>query len=74
LGQNEAIKRFEKTNPNLLKDGPVKAVRTLISIEIADKPNDVGPPIDVLHITKRGAEWIQKKPECTEKKKSKNHG
>jgi len=35
--------------------------------EIADKPEDVGPPVDILFIGINQMQWIQKKPGCPTK-------
>jgi hypothetical protein len=64
LGQAEAINRFRRENPDSYAVGLVKAVRHLIQLEIDDVPDKVGPPIDVLRITRTGAEWIERKKEC----------
>jgi len=37
-----------------------------ITWEIINRGDIVGPPIDILRITKSGAEWIQHKKECPE--------
>lgn len=36
----------------------------LIQLEMKANPLEVGGPIDILQLTKDGAEWIQKKDEC----------
>jgi hypothetical protein len=43
---------------------PVDAVRDLVSLEISADPSSVGPPIDILRLTKKGAEWVQRKSLC----------
>jgi hypothetical protein len=43
---------------------PVTAVRDLVGLEISEDPSFVGPPIDILRLTRRGVEWIQRKPLC----------
>jgi hypothetical protein len=41
-------------------------VRRLIEIEIAARGEYVGPPIDIVRISRNGAQWIQRKTECAE--------
>jgi hypothetical protein len=57
-GQQEAALSFLKTQSNhLITDYP-KLVRSLIEIEIKDKPNKVGGPVDVLVIKRMGHRWV----------------
>jgi len=66
LGQNDAASVLLEKYPKFWESGLVAAdaVRFLVSLEVIDKTEDVQPPIDILRITKEGAEWIQKKSEC----------
>lgn len=64
LGEHHAIDRFLSGEPNFWKKDPVGAVRKLIELEIADDPEIVGPPIDILQIDRNGTRWIQKKAQC----------
>ena len=43
---------------------PVAVARELVQMQIDAKGDIVGPPIDILQITKGGAKWIQRKKEC----------
>jgi len=38
--------------------------KEFVELEIADKPGVVGPPIDVLQISKTGVVWKQRKEDC----------
>lgn len=70
LGSHAGFDRFVSTRPyfwGLL--GPVEGARFMVAYEIADEPDKVGPPIDILRVTKNGHEWIQQKPNCKEAKK-----
>ena len=49
------IRRMERT---------VETARTFIRTEIAQTPDWVGPPIDVLHLDRWGIHWDERKPEC----------
>lgn len=71
VGAAEFKERFARENPNFLKGDLVEAARKFVQMQIDTKVVDVGPPIDILQITKRGAKWIQKKPECEDEQKSK---
>lgn len=64
MGDNKAALAYEAKHEKFWLSNPTAAIRKLIGIEIVDRPEDVGPPIDIVRITKNGARWIQKKPEC----------
>jgi hypothetical protein len=49
---------------SLARAQPAVGVEYLIRLEIEEDGEDVGPPIDILRITKRGAQWIKRKPQC----------
>jgi hypothetical protein len=63
-GERDAIKTFLSEKPGYWRVNPVETVRELIELQIADIPNLVGPPIDILYVDKNGAQWIQKKDQC----------
>jgi hypothetical protein len=64
-GQTDAIRKYLRGNENFLYyTDPAVAVRDLVEMEISDDPSSVGPPVDILRLTRRGAEWIQKKSLC----------
>jgi hypothetical protein len=66
MGQHEAIDRElgVPLDNTIWSRGLVSAVNRLVSIEISEKSDVVGPPIDILRINKDGAQWIQRKSEC----------
>ncbi|MGO9612847.1 MAG: hypothetical protein ACLPX5_07425, partial [Dissulfurispiraceae bacterium] len=67
LGQTEAIRTYlQKHEHFLYSTDSVTAVRNLVELEISKEPSFVGPPIDILRLTKDGAEWLQKKSLCTD--------
>jgi len=68
LGEYEAIDTFLDANPHYSKNGLIPAILKLIEIEIADKPDFVGYPIDIMRVDKKGAAWIQRKVECPDVK------
>jgi hypothetical protein len=64
-GRTEAIRNYLAQHKLFLYFAdPVTAVRDLVGLEISQDPSFVGPPIDILRLTRRGVEWIQKKPLC----------
>jgi hypothetical protein len=65
LGETEAIDGLAEETPDFWKNGLANGVRQLIQTEIAARDEYVGPPIDLLRIDAHGAQWIQKKPECS---------
>ena len=72
LGESKAIKEYMANNPASfnINSGPTFLVRKFLQIEIDDQqdkvPRKVGPPIDIIKVTKDGAEWIEHKKECPE--------
>ena len=68
LGETEAIEGLPEDTPGFWKDGLASGVRRLIETEIGARREYVGPPIDLLQITAKGASWIQKKQECPDLK------
>ncbi len=68
MGKANAIEKFVGETKGRNLGTPADAVRRLIQLEIDDNEPSVGPPIDIVRITKDGAQWIQVKPECEEKK------
>lgn len=69
IGRTDAISNFSRKKGSmdyLARVQPVVGVERLIQMEIDEEPDDVGPPIDILRITKRGARWIRRKRQCTE--------
>jgi hypothetical protein len=64
-GQTGAIMKYLRGNDNFLyHTEPAVAVRDLVEMEISDEPSTVGPPVDILRLTRRGAQWIQRKSLC----------
>jgi hypothetical protein len=66
LGESEAIEDLPEETPGFWKGGLGAGVRTLIETEIAARSEYVGPPIDIVRISKSGVQWIERKPECQE--------
>jgi hypothetical protein len=64
LGERDTMKEY------IDKLGPVTALTDLqiaestVRVAIARNPETVGPPIDILRIDRRGAEWIKVKNMC----------
>jgi len=66
MGETEAIEGLAEETPNFWRNGLTNGVRQLIQTEITARDGYVGPPIDLLRIDARGAEWIQRKAECAD--------
>jgi hypothetical protein len=64
LGESDAIEGLPEETPDFWKAGLSDGVRRLIETEIAARSEYVGPPIDIVRISKSGVQWIQRKPEC----------
>jgi len=70
-GQTEAIRNYLQDHELFLHFAdPVTAVRDLVGLEISKDPSSAGPPIDILRLTKKGAEWVQRKPLCPDIQKT----
>lgn len=68
LGSSDAITRFVATTRQPALD-PADLVRLLIKLEIADKPNEVQPPIDIIRVDADGPRWLSRKSECPDLQK-----
>ena len=64
LGESDAIDGLPEETPDFWKAGLSDGVRRLIETEIAARSEYVGPPIDIVRITKSGVQWVERKPEC----------
>jgi hypothetical protein len=64
LGKSRAVEKYISQTADYQKRPPIELARKFVELEIADEPEIVGPPIDILQITKTGAIWKQRKPEC----------
>ena len=64
VGKHDVLDRYVYDNPNIWNTSLINAARRLVELEIADKPEDVGPPVDILFIGLSQIQWIQKKPAC----------
>ena len=69
LGEADAIDRFMKHNEGKITFNDVaEAIKYLVQLEIDDPEasKKVGAPIDVIRVSARGIEWVQKKRSCDE--------
>ena len=66
LGETDSIEDLPEETPDFWKAGLSEGVRWLIETEIAARSEYVGPPIDIVRISKGGVQWIQRKQECQE--------
>jgi hypothetical protein len=67
-GHHDAIDHL-KGDRKFWEIGPVAGITKLIEIQMKATPDKVGGHIDIIKVSKDGAEWIQKKPQCPEIKK-----
>lgn len=44
--------------------GAVNGVRELMKMSIADRPDEAGSPVNILRLTKAGAEWVEGDKSC----------
>jgi hypothetical protein len=67
LGHREAIDRFRNDPANDLRQMSLEqTARFLVELEVKDRPDDVGLPVDVLRIDSNGATWSPPRPGCPE--------
>jgi hypothetical protein len=72
LGQSTAALHVVKSS-FLFGTGDYAAdARRMVQVEIADVPQKVGPPIDVMVIDKAGQHWIDPTGSCGAKKRTDN--
>lgn len=64
MGETAAIDGLPEETNGFWEQGIAEGVRRLIETEIAARGEYVGPPVDILRIDKRGAQWIQRKSLC----------
>lgn len=64
LGNVSAQGTLMMQQPDYWKIGLAEAVRRLVQFAINECPEWCGEPIDILRVTSKGAEWIQRKQEC----------
>jgi hypothetical protein len=64
VGYGETMKTF---SPSVFETHPpIQVIIELIEASIRAEPDLSGGPVDVIHINKDGAKWVQKKDECPE--------
>jgi hypothetical protein len=65
LGQQDAIIRLGKARPDYFYNYDlVTTARMMIELEIADSPDKVGLPVDIVQVAQNGVRWIARKSEC----------
>ena len=62
IGHADAMKDLASAASE--SQSPVDIVRDRISLSIKSDPEKSGHPIDILHLTKAGAKWIQNEKNC----------
>lgn len=66
-GQTGHIRAFMEAHPTYVEENtPTNIIETLIGVEIENVPEAVGPPIDILRLTKEGPSWFRRKEQCFE--------
>jgi hypothetical protein len=63
-GHHEGISEFTKKRNKFWLAGLPEAAKFLVTYMIADRPDVVGFPIDIVSITKNGVRWVQRKQQC----------
>ena len=63
IGHREIVTRHLRDR-RLFADGIASGLRRLVQLEIDANPQAVGPPIDILELSKTSYRWIGRKPQC----------
>ncbi len=64
-GVTDAVAKYIKASPSLLQiEEPLPLIDKLMDLTMKDKPLEVGPPIDIMEVTKAGIIWIKQKEGC----------
>lgn len=58
FGMHSEIDKYLDANPNPLKQGFRHGLNFLIELEAKANPGMVGPPVDILLLSKNGFEWL----------------
>lgn len=61
IGEQEAIRKQEKVGLPIGVTNVYELANYLVTLEIKDKPDKVGFPVDILSVKTNGINWIQKK-------------
>lgn len=74
IGETDAIDKFlgQFRYIEIDRNGPDRIpvlLEQLVEMEIADKPKNVGPPVDIVEVTAGRIRWIKRKGACTALKK-----
>lgn len=63
---SDDAEKFQRDNPAYWKSNLVTIARQFVQMEIDKNGGEVGPPIDIVRITLRGPEWLQRKKGCAD--------
>jgi hypothetical protein len=64
-GQQSHIREYLTVHSNWYTGDGSELARKLVELEIASSDGKVGGPVDVLKLRPHGAQWVQRKPECS---------
>lgn len=64
LGRADAITHYLDIHPPRSERSLALLATKLVQLEISDVPTEVGRPVDVLRVTKKGGCWIKHKKKC----------
>lgn len=67
IGSSQRADELELQAKDFWERGSVNGVRELMMASIADRPDEAGGPINILRLTKTGAEWVEGNKSCREK-------
>jgi hypothetical protein len=67
IGIKEALNKRLLSDPGFIEREPITVVRDAIMLEVANKPSAVGPPVNILRIDRKGAQWVENGEVCGNK-------
>jgi hypothetical protein len=67
IGSKESLNKRVLSDPDFIEREPITVVREAIMLEVAAKPSVVGPPVNILRIDRKGAQWVENGEVCGNK-------
>jgi hypothetical protein len=64
LGENSVVTREVPKGPAWKSNMVPRRIQELLELQAAETPSTVGPPFNILHITKRGSRWVEGGDNC----------
>lgn len=66
LGHSDAMRAYVAQHPKIFDGDLGTAIEKLINVQGRATPETVGGEVDVIRLTKEGAQWVKRKQECAD--------